>query len=234
MACLLGLMRPSMVAVMEDGVKARRPLRTRERAWARRSAAALARAGLRPNAISLLSIAAAVLAGAALLLTPGAGAVWGAVLFLAAALFIQLRLLCNLLDGLVAVEGGLGSKSGELFNDAPDRLADAVIFIAAGYALPWPVWGGVLGWAAALVAVLTAYVRLLGGSLGLRQDFCGPMAKQHRMALLTAACLLSVVEGAVAAEPGRVLGLALLLVVVGGIVTIGRRLLRIRTALEAA
>ena len=42
-----------------------------------------------------------------------------------------------------------------------------------------------LGWAAAVLAVLTAYVRVLGGSLGLTQHFIGPMAKQHRMFTLT-------------------------------------------------
>jgi len=44
------------------------------------------------------------------------------------------------------------------------------------------------------LAALTAYIRLFGGALGFAQDFRGPMAKQHRMALLTAGCLISVVE----------------------------------------
>src|SRR5215475_6504615 len=85
-----------------------------------------------------------------------------AALLVVAAAGIQLRLLCNLLDGMVAVEGGRGTKSGEVFNDAPDRLADVLIFVGAGYALRWPDWGSALGWAAAVVAVLTAYVRILG------------------------------------------------------------------------
>jgi hypothetical protein len=45
-----------------------------------------------------------------------------------------------------------------------------------------------------VAAVLTAYVRVLGGSIGLEEHFCGPMAKPHRMAVLTAACLLSMIE----------------------------------------
>jgi phosphatidylglycerophosphate synthase len=53
--------------------------------------------------------------------------------------------------------------------------------VPLGYAtgLPW------LGWACALLAALTAYVRVFGGSLGLAQDFSGVMAKQRRMAALT-------------------------------------------------
>ena len=115
----------------------------------------------------------------------------------------------------------------------PDRVADAVIFVGAGYGLPWTEWAGALGWAVALLAVLTAYVRMLGGALGLAQDFCGPMAKQHRMALMTLACLLAIGEGAVADYRGRILGIALVVVAAGSLLTIGRRLLRIKRGLEA-
>jgi hypothetical protein len=30
---------------------------------------------------------------------------------------MQLRLLCNLLDGMVAIEGGMKGKAGDLFNE---------------------------------------------------------------------------------------------------------------------
>jgi len=40
---------------------------------------------------------------------------------------------------------------------------------------------------AAALAILTAYVRVLGVSVGTPQYYLGPMAKQHRMAALTAA-----------------------------------------------
>jgi hypothetical protein len=43
---------------------------------------------------------------------------------------------------------------------------------------------------------LTAYVRATGGALGFPQDFRGPMAKPHRMAVLTAACLIGAAEAA--------------------------------------
>ena len=46
----------------------------------------------------------------------------------------------------------------------------------------------------ALAAAVTAYIRVLGGSLGLPQDFRGPMAKPHRMAVLTIACVLGAFE----------------------------------------
>jgi phosphatidylglycerophosphate synthase len=219
---------------MADATKSRRPLQSRNRAWAIGAAAMLARGGVRPNVISLASVLFAAAAATALIAGRGAGDALHAVLMLAAAAGIQLRLLCNLLDGMVAVEGGRGSKSGEVYNDAPDRAADAILFIAAGYALPWTAWGGALGWAAALLAVLTAYVRVLGGALGQRQDFSGPLAKQHRMFVLTVACLGAIIESLAFDSRGWVLGVALAVIVVGSALTIVRRLVRLVRALEAA
>lgn len=110
-------------------------------------------------------------------------------LWLAAAFLVQLRLFCNLMDGLLAVEGGLKSPTGELFNELPDRIEDALILVPLGYA------GGTglsvaLGWAAACGAVATAYIRAVGAGLTGSHDFRGPMAKPHRMAAVTAICLL--------------------------------------------
>jgi phosphatidylglycerophosphate synthase len=223
-----------MFAAVADATRSRRPLKSRSRAWAIRLAALLARVGVSANAISLASVLFAALAAAALIAARDAGDALRSLLLLKAAVAIQLRLLCNLLDGMVAIEGAHAAKSGEVFNDAPDRLADAVILVAAGYALPWPAWGTALGWSAALLAVLTAYVRLLGGALGRPQDFCGPMAKQHRMAVLTAACLGSILEGLVFAERGWVLAVGLAIILAGSALTIGRRLLRLVRWLQTA
>ena len=41
---------------------------------------------------------------------------------------------------------------------------------------------------------MTAYIRVLGGTLTGSQSFIGPMAKQHRMAVLTVASLGSIAE----------------------------------------
>ncbi|MBI4179153.1 CDP-alcohol phosphatidyltransferase family protein [bacterium] len=211
---------------------ARRPLRTRQTRLARAAAARLARAGVAPNAISLASVVFAACAALALVLHSRAPIAARAGLLIAAALSIQLRLLCNLLDGMVAIEGGRATPTGEVFNDAPDRLADAVVLVAAGYSLPGDAWGRDLGWAAALLAVGTAYVRVLGTSLGLRPDFSGPLAKPHRMAVMTAACLVAALEAALASE-GRAITVALVVVAAGSALTIARRLTGIVRALRA-
>ncbi|MGN2254509.1 CDP-alcohol phosphatidyltransferase family protein [Frateuria sp. GZRe12] len=159
----------------------RRPIAVRDSGWAQRIAAVLARSRLTPNQISVLSVLFALAGAWSLLALPGAV---GALL---CALAIGLRLLCNLFDGMVAVEGGKGTVTGALYNELPDRLADSLFLVALGYAnaLPW------LGWLAALLAALTAYIRALGGALGQGQDFRGPMAKPHRMWLLGIALVLA-------------------------------------------
>ncbi len=208
----------------------RRYLRTRERGWSRSIAAGLGNAGIRPNAVSLLSIVVAAVAGFALWRSGATGGSWP--LLLIAAVSIQLRLLCNMLDGLLAVEGGFKSKLGDLYNEIPDRVADAVILIGAGYGARSLPYGEVLGWSAALVAVMTAYLRLLAGSLGAQQLFIGPMAKQHRMFAMTVGCLAAAIEHS-SVGTVRSLWLALIVVVAGSMVTFFRRLGRLASELES-
>ena len=211
---------------------ARRPLATRSKRWAIALARRLGRAGVRPNAVSLASVAFAIGAGAAFYATLAASSSTQPMLFLAAAACIQLRLLCNLLDGMLAVEEGLKSSLGDLFNELPDRAADVVILVAAGYAVSWDTYGPLLGWAAAVLAVTTAYIRVLGGSLGARQHFVGPMAKPHRMFALTVAALAAAVEGP-AGRPPRAIGIALIVIVAGAAATVVLRIQRIAAELRA-
>jgi hypothetical protein len=83
-----------------------------------------------------------------------------------------------------------------------------------------------------VTAVFTAYVRLLGGSLGVTQHFIGPMAKQHRMFTLTIATLLAAVE-TVMGMPPRAMRVGLVMIVAGSIVTACRRTLRIASEVAA-
>jgi phosphatidylglycerophosphate synthase len=209
----------------------RRELRTRNAGWARLFARHLARLGVRPNAVSIASVVFAAVAGLCLAVSPAAPGGAGVTVLLAAAALVQLRLLCNLLDGMLAVEQGLATRSGVLYNEIPDRVADVLVLAGAGYATASP-WGAALGWTAAALALFTAYVRVLGGSLGLAQIFAGPMAKQHRMFTMTAAAVTSAAEFWLGL-PMRAIPLGLLIVVAGSIVTIARRIHRIAKELEA-
>ncbi|MBP1876193.1 phosphatidylglycerophosphate synthase [Ensifer adhaerens] len=196
----------------------RRPLASRNTRWAQTIARRLAAMAITPNQISQASMAAAALAGLAFWLTSETQDGLRSLLFMAAALFCQLRLLCNLFDGMVAVEGGKGAPDGPFWNEFPDRVADLFILVGAGYGIGLPA----LGFAAGAFAVLTAYVRELGRANGAPSDFSGPMAKQHRMAAITLAAVVSAFEGLWLGD-GEVLLAALVIVALGAALTALRR-----------
>jgi phosphatidylglycerophosphate synthase len=185
-----------------------------------------------PNVISIAGMGACIAAGIALSLT---SVTYYRVFWLIAALGAQLRLTANMLDGMVALASGRASKVGELYNEIPDRVSDAAVFVGAGFA-----WGGnvALGYIATILAIFTAYVRAAGKIGGAHNEFCGPMAKQHRMLVITVACLYSAVVPRSwqifqfnNVELG-VMSIALFLIIVGCLITVGRRLNRIAHALR--
>jgi phosphatidylglycerophosphate synthase len=210
----------------------RRPLKTRDRGWAKALASMLVRWRVQPNVISVFSVVFALGAGVALIASRNEEGVERVVLLVAAAVCIQLRLLCNLFDGMVAVEGKMASKTGDIFNELPDRIADPLIIVPVGYAIIRFYHGATLGWLAGLLSVMTAYVRVLAGSVRAKQDFVGPMAKQHRMATLTIAIIVDAIAGYLRFRDYALM-LALIAIILGTIITIIRRTRRMAAELES-
>jgi len=206
----------------------RRPIASRDTKLAARVAKALADRGVSPNLISQFSMVFAALAGVAFWLSGVTDGILSALCLLGAALGCQLRLLCNLFDGMVAVEGGRSMADGAFWNEAPDRVADLFILVGIGLATGHPG----LGWAAAALAIGTAYVRELGSSLGQAADFRGPMAKPQRMAVATAAAVLAIFVPSILGW--SVLRTCLWVIVLGSAVTILRRSLAIIDFLKSA
>lgn len=215
----------------------RRPIASRDTAWARAVAAWLARVGASPNGISVAGMLAGVAGGACLGATSlcGDSPVATRLLFAGGAVFTQLRLLANMFDGMVAVNTGRTSPVGEIYNEAPDRVSDAATLVGAGCALHSDP---TLGYVAAMLAIFVAYVRTLGKSAGAPNDFCGPMAKQQRMALIIASSLYLAIAPAFATPdrltdpPRSLLYYVLWLIIAGCVVTASRRLARISKALR--
>jgi phosphatidylglycerophosphate synthase len=213
----------------------RRPIATRDRKASHWAASRLARWGVSANAISIAGLFCGVAAGALLATTPYADG-WDRAAWLAAAALIQLRLLANMLDGMVAIASGRASAVGELYNEMPDRISDTAILVGVGYA----VGGNVaLGFTAACVAMFTAYVRAIGKVAGAKQEFCGPMAKPQRMFVATLVALYCGLtpeswqpRWEVASTTVGLPAAALLLIVVGSVVTARRRLVRIARTLK--
>jgi len=153
-------------------------------------------------------------------------------LWIAGAVLVQMRLLANMFDGMVAIESGRASPLGELFNEVPDRISDSAVLIGLGYS---PHATPAFGFAAALLAMSTAYIRAAGKVAGAPQEFCGPMAKQQRMFLATIAALFlaaspvawQVISGISIAD------LVLLIIILGSFLTGLRRLGRICRALKS-
>jgi phosphatidylglycerophosphate synthase len=209
----------------------RRPIASRSWPIFQWTATTLVRWRVSPNAISLAGMFCAIAGGGAFAATAHwpDGERW---LWLAAGLLIQIRLIANLLDGMVAVESGTASAVGELYNDVPDRVSDAALLVGAGYAVGGDI---ALGFTAACVALFTAYVRAVGKAAGAPQEFCGPMAKQQRMALLTVIAVYCGVMPADWQPRWQVWGLsslALSIIIVLGVVTAMRRLFRIAANLK--
>lgn len=209
----------------------RRPIKTRSSAWAGAVARGLARSGFTPNRVSVIGVGIALLGASAMVFSSNHTGGLTAGLLIAGAACVQLRLLCNMLDGLIAVENGLKSKLGDLFNEVPDRIEDVVLLLGAGFATGSSP-GVTLGWVAAVLAVGTAYMRLLGGSLGVKQDFCGPLAKPQRMFFLTIFLLGAAVE-ALTTQTSWALTSGLAFIIAGTAVTLVRRLLRLAHMLQS-
>ncbi|MBO9667982.1 MAG: CDP-alcohol phosphatidyltransferase family protein [Bdellovibrio sp.] len=176
--------------VQNKDLSSRRVLKSRDSNWARTTAKALASSNISPNQISVLSVFFAMMATAFFY---AAYLNSNRLMLILAIVVIQLRLICNLMDGLVAIEFNKKSKTGDLYNEIPDRLADTAIIMGAGLYVQQLPYGMDIAWACVALAILTAYIRTLGASLGKGHKFLGPMAKQHRMALLTVAIVVEAV-----------------------------------------
>ncbi|HUG61417.1 MAG TPA: CDP-alcohol phosphatidyltransferase family protein [Methylomirabilota bacterium] len=214
----------------------RRPITARGLSSSQTFARRLAEAGVTPDQISLFGLAAGTGSGLALALTP---LVPDAVrlLWLLAAVMVVLRGMANMFDGMVAVEHGKGSALGPIYNEFPDRLSDMALMIGAGYSI-----GGspTAGWAAAAMALLVTYVRVLGTRLGAPPDFGGPMAKQHRMFSVAAVCAWLAVTPASwrlgwgPEDAWGLIALVLWIVAAGSVATTVLRLRRLALALKEA
>jgi phosphatidylglycerophosphate synthase len=209
----------------------RRPIASREKKGSQLVAGWLATKGVSPNAISVAGMIAGIAAGVAFSFT-AIEPEFQRPMWLLGAIFVQLRLLANMFDGMVAVATQKASPIGELYNEVPDRISDAAVLIGLGYALGGDV---VLGYAATCAAFLTAYVRAVGKVAGGTQEFCGPMAKQQRMFLCTMLGIYNCVAPAAWQGPHGQWGLAAVvlgIIIIGSLFTGVRRLSRTARALK--
>jgi phosphatidylglycerophosphate synthase len=133
---------------------------------------ALARAGLRPNDVTLGAFLLSAAQGAWLALMPGSR--WP-LLLLPVTLF--LRMAFNALDGMMAKEHGLATPSGAVLNELSDVVADAALY------LPFALIPGVNAPLVVLVvvgAIIAEMTGALGPMLGAPRSYVGPFGKSDR------------------------------------------------------
>jgi hypothetical protein len=182
---------------------------------------ALQRRGVGPSAMAVVATAFSTLAGISLYNAPLSGR--PELFWALGAVGIQARLLCELLSGMLMVRGLARSKLDSFLTEMLARASDALVLVGAGYSVDLFLPGGSsLGWLAAVLAVLTAFVRVLGGALGLPPNYAGPLARQQRMYLVTFGAIAAGVQNAIF-RPGWAMVPALLLVVIGTGWTLARR-----------
>jgi phosphatidylglycerophosphate synthase len=216
----------------------RRPIADLFRATAHWAVRVCLRLGIHADAVSYGSMVAASLA--AVCFWQAGTRPW---LLIPAALFCYVRLWCNMLDGMVALAAGKAGPRGEILNDLPDRVSDVLIFVGVAHSglcmLP-------LGYWAAILAVLTAYVGTFGQAVGTQRQFGGVMSKPWRMVALHVGSwlMLAVIWcGPAGTSPSQIqisgllgsltiLDWTLILIIAGCVQTIVIRLSRILRALD--
>jgi phosphatidylglycerophosphate synthase len=185
---------------------------------------------IHPDAISYASIVASLLA--ALCFWRSSDHPW---LLILAPLLCYLRLWLNMLDGMVALASGKASLRGEILNDLPDRISDVLIFVGVAHSGLCAVLSGY--WAA-VFALMTAYVGMLGQAVGVQREFSGIMSKPWRMVMLHLGAWGSfalIWSGVVDISKWTltILDWTCLIIIVGCIQTIAVRLRRIFASLAA-
>jgi phosphatidylglycerophosphate synthase len=207
----------------------RRPIAQIFRRTAEAATQLCVRWGIHPDTISYASIVVALAAALCFWKSQNAPS-----LLLVAPGFCYLRLWLNMLDGMVAIAAGQASWRGEILNDLPDRVSDVIIFAGVAHS-GW--MNPIVGYWAAIFALLTAYVGIFGQAIGGRREFSGWMSKPWRMVALHLGAWITLAllwwnNGDIRFRNLTVLDWTCLIVIAGCVQTIVVRLKRIMAAVQ--
>lgn len=211
-----------------DNAIARPHFLLRWRNWVHDLGRFLAQHNVTPNDISLLGVMFAATAGVAFYFSLQPDAIDRVLLLLLAAATIQMRRLSGRLHAIVLRES-VQPRPHAIFYDFPNRIAEALILVPAGYAVQNLPFGLELAWSAAFLGLFSAYVGQMGS--GVPEPKSRMTIKNLPMTLLSAASVLSVFDRMVYL-PGIMLWIALIIVNVAAIAMTWQRTLRIVHAEE--
>ena len=171
------------------------------------------------DALTVAAVPVAALGGACLALSDPIPALLPCVPILAA-----IRLILNLLDGLVARRTGTTHAMGELLNELGDRVADT-LFIG-GLCFVTAV-GSLLALSAVIAALLASYVGITARAMGVSRQYGGVMSKPGRMITLAIAAPLAFVV----ADRWPLVAAAWI-ILLGSVITLAQRVRTTRRAVQ--
>lgn len=185
-------------------------------------AALLLRWGVSPDAVTLVGTAGSV--AGALVFFPRGEFFWGTIT-------ITLFIFSDLVDGNMARQAGTSSRWGAFLDSTLDRVADAAIF--GGLALWYAGQGDNELLCAVAICCLASgqvvsYTKARGESLGFPVNVSGVVERAERLVLTLVAAGVAGLHGFGVPYVEWLLPVALWLVAVGSLVTIGQRMLTVR------
>ena len=131
------------------------------------------RKGITPNALTAAALVLSAVMGSVLVLFPRERVALGAV-----AVSFLLRMALNAMDGALARKTGQSTPSGEVFNEAADVLADAILF------LPLLLVSSAAPLAVVLFVLFAGWSELCGvlpRAAGFERRYDGPFGKSDRV-----------------------------------------------------
>ena len=164
------------------------------------------RAGLTPNAVSLVAFVLAGAAGGAYVLA-GGEPLW----YLVGAVMVALNGALDLLDGALARRLGTDSSAGDLLDHVFDRYADILLVVGLAVGIE----RATLGLAAVTGVLMTSYLGTQAQAVGLDRVYGGILGRADRLALIGVVTALAAFVRISIAGIGLVGVLLLVLAVVG-------------------
>jgi CDP-diacylglycerol--glycerol-3-phosphate 3-phosphatidyltransferase len=185
-------------------------------------AAFLLRRGVSPDTVTLVGTGG-VIAGA-LAFYPRGEFFWGTIV-------ITLFVFSDLVDGNMARQAGVSSRWGAFLDSTLDRVADAAIF--GGLALWYAGRGDNLALCAVAIFCLASgqvvsYTKARGESIGLPVNVNGLIERAERLVIALMACGVSGLHEFGVPGVQWLLPVALCIVAIGSLVTLGQRVVTVR------
>lgn len=134
--------------------------------------AALARAGVTANQVTLAACVVSLLVAA--FVAWRSDARWP---YLLVPLWMFLRMAFNAIDGMLAREFGQKSRLGAYLNELTDVVSDTALYLPFAFVAPFSLWS--VG-AVVLLAAISEYAGVLGLMVGASRRYDGPMGKSDR------------------------------------------------------